>query len=577
MEAKGTRLIELIGNKDNIFSIPHYQRNYNWGPEKQVKELMKDLMDFNKLSKEKEFFLGVIIVKKNNNITSEHILVDGQQRVTTFLIFVQALKDSILVKGSFFWKLDNLLTTKNNQKFKLLKINNSEIIKQILTGDAKSLNDSDKESNYYKVYKYLSEWIKKNLHLDEDKESFYDNTLNRIQIALINLNSGEDENLIFESINSKGESLSPADLIKNHTVMKIQDDNLLKEFEDVFLKKFEDNYEKPQDELLQFYRQIIAIKTGKLESKKGKVLYLSYRKILEDYIVEGQDYLDSDYINSILNESMIYHHIFNKNFCRDLKDRNIFYPLIYSNLANFYTIIHVILWKNINIDNNKITYTDEGKESIRKGLKYLSALCVARTIVSFGRVEGNRAYSKMGYNLKSRIDDNSNLPFDDIFNDSVINHLNESTANYRMPSISDIKNIDSKKDLYSEHKLTLRWILTALEENLTGKELKNYNSIEIEHIFPQSENKQSNNNSNEMKEWLNSLGNLSILDKKDNIIASNKVFKDKKDVFEKFSYYKINKMLDKYEEWNLVNLKDRATKIIEDIDKIWFEEHYFKS
>ena len=73
-----------------IFEIPKYQREYTWGL-KQWEALFDDLTD-NELG----YFLGSIICI---NSTTDPILapkfevVDGQQRLTTFSLFLAALYD----------------------------------------------------------------------------------------------------------------------------------------------------------------------------------------------------------------------------------------------------------------------------------------------------------------------------------------------------------------------------------------------------------------------------------------------------------------------------------------------------
>ena len=93
--------------KEKIFRIPDYQRGYAWQPE-QLKDFWEDLVN---LSGNRSHYTGVLTLKQ---IPSQYIaesdkefwlvddhsylvynIVDGQQRLTTFIIFLQAFVDLI--------------------------------------------------------------------------------------------------------------------------------------------------------------------------------------------------------------------------------------------------------------------------------------------------------------------------------------------------------------------------------------------------------------------------------------------------------------------------------------------------
>src|ERR1051325_538129 len=89
--------------RQKIFRIPDYQRGYAWQRE-QLKAFWEDLVN---LSDNRSHYTGVLTLKDipSNTIPntekefwlveelSYHVyhVVDGQQRLTTFIIFLQAL------------------------------------------------------------------------------------------------------------------------------------------------------------------------------------------------------------------------------------------------------------------------------------------------------------------------------------------------------------------------------------------------------------------------------------------------------------------------------------------------------
>ena len=137
----------------------------------------------------------------------------------------------------------------------------------------------------------------------------------------------ENEYKIFESINSKGISLSAADLIKNFIYMHLKNEQkIIKEFENNFLKYFNEleKNNKSSDELINFYRQIFAIETGQLFSKRGLQIYQKFYEKFDEKFTITEDLLE--YTKSLIKEKYIHEYISTTNdFKSDL------YPLLKAN------------------------------------------------------------------------------------------------------------------------------------------------------------------------------------------------------------------------------------------------------
>ncbi|MCV3440253.1 DUF262 domain-containing protein [Campylobacter lari] len=70
--------------------IPFFQRPYVWKKE-HWEQLLNDLK--NSFLNKKEHFLGSIVLKRNNGVENYSIVIDGQQRLTTFSILIKVLYD----------------------------------------------------------------------------------------------------------------------------------------------------------------------------------------------------------------------------------------------------------------------------------------------------------------------------------------------------------------------------------------------------------------------------------------------------------------------------------------------------
>lgn len=82
----GQKTVMQLFNGDKHFIIPNYQRAYAW----EEKQLLDFLEDIKNQKKDKDYFLGTILFQDNGTKEGfEQIyIVDGQQRITTMIIFV---------------------------------------------------------------------------------------------------------------------------------------------------------------------------------------------------------------------------------------------------------------------------------------------------------------------------------------------------------------------------------------------------------------------------------------------------------------------------------------------------------
>ncbi|MEA2042899.1 MAG: DUF262 domain-containing protein, partial [Bacteroidota bacterium] len=136
MENGQKTLMELF-NGDKVFIIPKYQRAYAWG----IKQLDEFLDDIHNQTKSSHYFFGTILFEEKDAIDGyEQIeIVDGQQRITTLVIFMKSLlhmvksdieerKYKILnkrfIKDEYFHKLQALDI--DNEFFKTYIIGDNE-------------------------------------------------------------------------------------------------------------------------------------------------------------------------------------------------------------------------------------------------------------------------------------------------------------------------------------------------------------------------------------------------------------------------------------------------------------------
>ncbi len=212
---------------EGLVKIPFFQRGYVWG-ESNWEDMLSELLDENK-----NHFLGSLILKQQgqqSGRTKEVSVIDGQQRLTTLSILIKALFDNLPKETQSNCKNDvyQCLFFKKNKTDSMwnIKIQHSRVdasfYSKVINGlDEGSIKDiSDKSHSILKCYNYFR---KKLDDLSPDKNVSLLNRLlnneNRI-LVLIDLTNEEDEQTIFDTINSAGVRLSGADIIKNALFQK---------------------------------------------------------------------------------------------------------------------------------------------------------------------------------------------------------------------------------------------------------------------------------------------------------------------------------------------------------------------
>ena len=211
-----TLSVSGVIQKNTLLRIPYFQRRYVWG-EEDWERFAIDMEST--LDSDRYYFLGAIILKeesvttldKKNGIGKRQLVIDGQQRLTTMAIYM---------------KLLHMMTGKNdefaNQYLQATDVKDPVIIhncddmplfSQIMHLDTPvEIKGNSNIVNAYNFFlKYLEDRKKKGVKLNELL-----NTVNSgVNFVVITLSKEDDEQQIFDTINSLGVPLTTDELMKN--------------------------------------------------------------------------------------------------------------------------------------------------------------------------------------------------------------------------------------------------------------------------------------------------------------------------------------------------------------------------
>lgn len=280
MDGNGITLKSLL--QSNALEVPFFQRPYVWN-EEQFEALIDNLDD----SPEgiMPFFGSVILKEFGERDSGQYLIIDGQQRCTTFSVLVRAMLDvcngkNYLSANQITRLIDCIYTVQENNDGdeiyypKLTPSNpDKEAFDRVMEmgdGVLRPITISeDSIETIEKAYKYFYDYFV--LNTDKIKPFYMRITAENKSMIRITLAATDDEQKIFDSVNSMGKPLSNSDIIKNYIFQKLrenarQDDIKKKQVTDLYYNYW-DKLFYANDKKDFWYREetIGRIKTDNLE------------------------------------------------------------------------------------------------------------------------------------------------------------------------------------------------------------------------------------------------------------------------------------------------------------------------
>jgi hypothetical protein len=559
---------DLIIGDNAQFHIPIYQRTYTWDSKAQVAKLIEDIIEFRREYKDNtkaEYYIGNVIIKAQiRAFQQERVVIDGQQRITTTILILCAIRDVYLNKikspeanqaakrigRALFSEEDGIV------KLKLNNMENQDTLGILLTGAIDTITAADKETKYWENYQYL---YKKLYSMElQDFQDFVE-TLDKIKVVIIFLDDAQDENSVFESINSLGKPLSGSDLIKNFlfTFKNYQcSHNEEKVLTDIYTRNFESLFSSDTDvdnQLEIFFRQYIALKTNELVNQDPKVIYYSFKKMVGD--ITGFEECKS-LIMDITKWGIIYQTL-RANSTRDINQNYIGY--LKSSFLTYATLLMDILEKCASVENGIVVVHEEDKSRLNETLKKVVAYDVCRLLGGFPAKQITRFIPTIPKRLY-----NENPEYHRNYADAFERLVTSVPEGYGQPNLTRLRRTVVDIDLYNRmKKQVLRFLV--LIENEGKKELlsfeKDLKGCEIEHIMPQTLTPDWQISERNHERYLHTLGNLSITF--DNQGLSNKSFREKKKILQTRSRINLNQLLLDYETFDELAIRDRSLKLLD--------------
>lgn len=544
MKAEDGNVLKIF-NGDTQFIVPLYQRMYSW-KEEQCKRLWDDIVFLEKHNKKGHFIGSIVCVVESASIsgTSKFMVIDGQQRLTTLTILLIALRDFLSSKNvttSITRKFLKNDTENENDKYKLaLTYNDKDVLIKLIEN---APVDDIKNSRILDAYNYFSNQISSSDLTQEQIES----AIAKLQIVNIILDTSDNPQSIFESLNSTGMDLSQSDLIRNYILMGLSNTEQSDLYRNVWLpteKLF--NYDKQSELMDGFFRDYITMKISRIP-KEGNV-YEEFKKYHQGLNASNQELCADIYSYAKCYTNIIF------SKANDAELNEIFADI---RLLRMEVAYPFLMYVYNDYNNNKIT-----REDFIKILRYTESYVFRRSICEIPTNSLNKTFAVM----KNKINAND--------------YVNSICANYvlldsykEFPKDEEFSQRFVEKDIY--HMRVRQYILAKLER-FDNKEKLDLGAFTIEHVMPENENLRYGWKEALGDDWqtihtqyLHTIGNLTLTAY--NSEMSDRPFLEKLNMKGGFADtgLRLNSYIRSQTEWNKDKIIERAKILSDNALKIW--------
>ncbi len=343
IESKDSHLRDIL--KDELYyQIPIYQRPYQW-TEENCEKLLDDLFFNYEDDRESDYFCGslVLIAISEDSKAKTYDVVDGQQRLSTFILLAKVLAtlySERLTEESKDYLQESLISKygkKDRLNFNAIGFNSKKDFQYALT----SFNDapvSNNKNNYLKNAVCLKNYLRKKEI--EDINDFIEWLYFKVVFITITCPDADKALRIFHVLNARGLALNATDIFKGE-LLKHAKEHEQEEFVsrwNALSQKCSDNDLKIET-LFSWYLNYLNPVTSKEKMEKRLVTWfkdlnktpLEYLKGVEDFynayceMLEMQDrhahllsYKDDDHLIVILCASLL--HRYNESEIKALKE-----------------------------------------------------------------------------------------------------------------------------------------------------------------------------------------------------------------------------------------------------------------
>lgn len=553
MKATEAKLLEFL-KKSPQFVIPIYQRTYSWS-ERECRQLWDDILRTGRNDTVTAHFVGSIVYVEKGlyQVSSQSplLVIDGQQRLTTITLVIEALArslgDSEPIDGFSAKKLRNYYLLNpledGERRYKLvLSQTDKASLMALLDQQSKPKEHSIRVEENFTFFKERVAEVK-------DELPALCKGLAKLVIVDISLSRDQDNpQLIFESLNSTGRELSQADLIRNFILMGLEPQlqtQLYKQYWRPMEVDFgQEGYATHFD---SFMRHYLTVKTGEIPNVRE--VYEAFKQYARAPGAMGVEALVAD-----IRAFAAYYCAMALGAEPDADLKTAFHDLRELKVDVAYPFL-LELYRD---------YSTQvlSRVDLLQAVRHVESYVYRRAVCAIPTNSLNKTFATFARALKK-----------DRYLESIQAHFLLLPSYRRYPSDEEFKRDLQTKDLYNFRSRSY-WLRRL--ENYDRKERVPVDEYTIEHILPQNDNlsaawkKELGPEWDRIqKTWLHTLGNLTLTGY--NSEYSDRSFSEKRDMKGGFreSPLRLNEGLGTLDHWNEKTIRARAEKLAQQAVSVW--------
>ena len=598
MDAK-QRNLKHIFDAQSRYLVPLYQRPYVWQKEKQWEPLWEDLQTLAERYIRKEpfrpHFMGAVVLEQVNvaaGLLDIRLIIDGQQRLTTLQIVIEAASDVCEGLGDVAATYANALRklTRNDPRDddpdEIYKVWPTNVDREHFRRVMSAVSPADLRNKYgdqaapetgfaiADAYVYfhdkIADWLPKGditalkQRLDALQNALYWGLL----LVVIDLDEKDDAQVIFETLNARGTPLLASDLVKNYLLHQA-------EARGHNLNQLYFKYWEPFDST-HFWRQ--EVRTGRFKRPHIEVFLQHYLSLLTQDEVPVTSLFNT--FRSYLKE---HSEIDPVNYLSDLNRYGEIYRQFYHMPAD---TPEGLFFRRVEALDTTTVFplllqvfeqlgTSEKAERRRAILGDLESFLVRRMVCELTTKNYNNLFLGVGKEF-------AKAPSDQ-WGATLRSYLLQQTSDIGIWPDDDTfhekwRKIEAYKRIKPQARLRL--ILEALELKLRSSPLAEHSGLpnkklSIEHILPQhgTANYPLPEDTQEAKDvreaLIHTLGNLTLVTGSMNSTLSNDPWNKKRKTLNKGTVLLLNAELQAEEEWTETKIKRRGEDLFKLAKKIW--------
>lgn len=553
----------LFDVRNRKFRIPAYQRSYSW-EEKQIKQLLEDIEQAGD-----HYYLGHFLFEKSEE-DNTLLIIDGQQRLTTCVIFFRCIYDELKKRKDCEIDLNDIVDyylkdlRKQTQRFETVEQDNNFFQDVIIDGNNRKAETKSQE----RISKAKDLFSKCFVNKETSTLESWVNLIQNSAITEFIVSDKVQAAQMFAFQNDRGKALSKLEIVKSFFMLQIYLKSNNSEVAETHIKYVE-------KEFSDIYTLIARINTG-----EDEILNYYWRA------VSGSGFSSGDIIDEVKKQIIEIKDI--RNFVSNLtiafKTAEKFETSTDESISDLRYLNHISLSMPFFIKADICHVNDQVFNRLSKFLENITF----RSLLRGGRAD-----------IQKKINDFLIYAHDNkSFNTGIDNCLNSYfKKNEWWNYWSDSEMLRILNDWFYQNRVD-NYLLWKYELYLCNKDYPrphgiNFNDLmrneSIEHIAPQTppqggpvangygiyESQDTPEAGIVSGDWLNRVGNLMLIAQSHNSSIKNGPFGEKLETYGRNNLLNQQKEIDKFVTdvknpvWDVEAIKRRQEKIIKAAQDIW--------